>query len=306
MRTAGAGFITMISEETTTIAMLWKITSARGTVKTFTDHSEDITHSSETYVSYNGFSPSEYTNKSDFSVDSLDVLGVLEENGISEEDIAGGVWDSADVVVKLIDYTGDLDTDFMVVSSGKIGEISTQKLSFTSELRGKAERLQRKNGELFSPTCRAVLGDTRCKFTLEDGTGQPIGMLLSLTKNSVGNNFYKGSVAVTGVTSRQIFTASSLNQASGWFSGGKVKFVSGNNADISMEVKSFSQGTLTLSLPLPFSIQTGDIFQISTGCDKRFTTCKEKFNNALNFRGEPHIPGVDKLLETAGNRTTNE
>jgi hypothetical protein len=29
-----------------------------------------------------------------------------------------------------------------------------------------------------------------------------------------------------------------------------------------------------------------------------FATCCSKFRNAVNFIGEPHIPGKDKLLET--------
>ena len=29
------------------------------------------------------------------------------------------------------------------------------------------------------------------------------------------------------------------------------------------------------------------------GCDKRAGTCRGKFDNFLNFRGFPHIPGDD-------------
>ena len=31
----------------------------------------------------------------------------------------------------------------------------------------------------------------------------------------------------------------------------------------------------------------------SPGCDKRAETCRAKFDNFLNFRGFPHIPGDD-------------
>lgn len=288
MRVAGAGFISMLAEEVTTIAMLWKVTSTRGTIKTFTDHSENIVHDSLTYYSYNGFSPTDFVNKSDFSVDSLDVMGVLTAGGLAEPDIAGGVWDNATVEIKLINYAGDLDADFMVLSEGRLGEISTQKISFTSELRGKAERLQRQAGELFSPNCRAVLGDDRCQFVLS------------------GGDFLISSVAVTGVTNRQTFSASSLTQANGWFAGGKVLFTSGSNDELEMEIKAFYNNTITLSLPLPYTISSGDTFQITTGCDKKFSTCKEKFDNVVNFRGEPHVPGLDKVLETAGNRTISD
>lgn len=29
-----------------------------------------------------------------------------------------------------------------------------------------------------------------------------------------------------------------------------------------------------------------------------FSTCYGKFSNAVNFRGEPHVPGMDKMLST--------
>ena len=31
------------------------------------------------------------------------------------------------------------------------------------------------------------------------------------------------------------------------------------------------------------------------GCDKRIATCANKFNNALNFQGEPHRIGIYAL-----------
>ncbi|MNT98193.1 hypothetical protein D3C72_2407210 [compost metagenome] len=34
----------------------------------------------------------------------------------------------------------------------------------------------------------------------------------------------------------------------------------------------------------------------TAGCDRRLTTCREKFENVPNFRGFPHIPGNDFVL----------
>ena len=39
--------------------------------------------------------------------------------------------------------------------------------------------------------------------------------------------------------------------------------------------------------------EPGDTFSVFAGCDKTFATCKAKFDNALNFRGFPHLPGND-------------
>jgi uncharacterized phage protein (TIGR02218 family) len=40
-------------------------------------------------------------------------------------------------------------------------------------------------------------------------------------------------------------------------------------------------------------VTPGDRFRVVAGCDKRADTCRAKFDNLLNFRGFPHIPGDD-------------
>ena len=41
---------------------------------------------------------------------------------------------------------------------------------------------------------------------------------------------------------------------------------------------------------------SADAFTITAGCDKHFKTCKAKFDNSANFRGFPHVPGIDFAL----------
>ena len=42
--------------------------------------------------------------------------------------------------------------------------------------------------------------------------------------------------------------------------------------------------------------RAGDTFTVTAGCDKRFATCRDRFDNAVNFRGFPHIPGNDFVV----------
>ncbi|HLL58748.1 MAG TPA: phage BR0599 family protein, partial [Allosphingosinicella sp.] len=44
----------------------------------------------------------------------------------------------------------------------------------------------------------------------------------------------------------------------------------------------------------------GDLVEISEGCDKSFATCTARFANGANFRGEPHLPGMDLLTRYPG------
>ena len=44
----------------------------------------------------------------------------------------------------------------------------------------------------------------------------------------------------------------------------------------------------------------GALVELIEGCDKSIATCAARFGNALNFRGEPYLPGVDLLTRYPG------
>jgi uncharacterized phage protein (TIGR02218 family) len=50
---------------------------------------------------------------------------------------------------------------------------------------------------------------------------------------------------------------------------------------------------------MPEPIAVGDTFTVTAGCDKRFATCRDRFDNVLNFRGYPHIPGNEYVTRYA-------
>lgn len=57
-----------------------------------------------------------------------------------------------------------------------------------------------------------------------------------------------------------------------------------------------SDELISLFLPMPFVVEDGDTFGIAVGCDKRLATCIDKFDNVINFRGEPFVPGQDAFI----------
>lgn len=85
--------------------------------------------------------------------------------------------------------------------------------------------------------------------------------------------------------------------ADGWFARGEAFFETGPLAGVSGEVKAWDQGTglLTLYLALPFAPSPGERLRLHRGCDKHFDTCIDDFDNVLNFRGDPFVPGEDTL-----------
>ncbi len=103
----------------------------------------------------------------------------------------------------------------------------------------------------------------------------------------VYSSYVSGGVATPGGTSSV-------------FDYGDFRFTSGRNIGVSMEVKEYSVGTITLQLPMPYPIAVGDTYVMVEGCDRSIETCIGRFNNAINFRGEPHLPGQDKVIRFGG------
>jgi hypothetical protein len=47
-------------------------------------------------------------------------------------------------------------------------------------------------------------------------------------------------------------------------------------------------------------VEAGMRALLTQGCDKRLATCSGRFGNAVNFRGEPFLPGMDLLTRYPG------
>lgn len=121
--------------------------------------------------------------------------------------------------------------------------------------------------------------------------------------------------AVSGGDDRRIFTVTELTPTSGetvgnkvpatlgfpndWLNGGAVLFETGDNAGRAIEVRDFIEGASTQDIELisdmPSVIQVGDKLRVFPGCDKTNPICISKFNNGINFVGEPFVPGEDIL-----------
>lgn len=270
-----------LAGEVTTLATCWKLTRADTTVMGFTDHDADLVIGGVTYKAATGFTPTALANSASLSVDNLDIEGMLSSGGIEEADVLAGRYDFAEVEIFMVNYA-DLTQGALKLRRGWLGEVTLKNQQFVGEIRGLTQLLSQTIGELYSPSCRAQLGDSRCKVTMAAHTA---------------------TGTVTDVTNSRIFKDSSRSEESGTFDFGKITFTGGANDGISMEVKEFAGETFILALPLPYAVTVGDAYSVQTGCDKTLATCRDRYSNAVNFRGEPHVPGLDKMLETAGTRS---
>jgi uncharacterized phage protein (TIGR02218 family) len=272
MKTIGANLLTHIQGEVTTLAWCWKITRKDGVVMGFTTHTANLVISSVTYLASTGsYSATAVRSTSDLSVDNLDVETILDAAAITESDLLAGKYDYATVELFLVNYE-DLTQGTLVLRFGTLGEIATDGGKFRGELRGIAQRLQQVIGRTYSKRCDADLYDTRCAVN-------PASFTVTGT--------------VSSFSSKSIFVGSSVPTRP----GGKLTWTSGLNVGLSMEIKSISGSTITLFQAMPYAIANGDAFSAQAGCDKNLSTCKNVFNNVVNFQGFPHIPGPDRALQ---------
>ena len=143
-----------------------------------------------------------------------------------------------------------------------------------------ANRLQQDISERISPTCRAALGDARCNVNVD--------------------NFTVSGV-VTDVIDNQQFVDDNRVEMSNTFNQGLLTWTSGHNAQTYIAVKQFTQdGLFIFYEPSAQIIAVGDAYSVYRGCDKTVVTCKNVFDNVINFRGEPHLPGVDQVFKFGG------
>ena len=57
---------------------------------------------------------------------------------------------------------------------------------------------------------------------------------------------------------------------------------------------------VTLARAPMLAVVSGVLVELSEGCDRSLATCAARFGNAVNFRGEPYLPGIDLLTRYPG------
>lgn len=286
MKSVSAGLAAMLASETQTLATLWTITRTDGVVLAFTDHDEDIPYNSLTYLSASGYDATDISSAATLQVDNLELSGPLASPNITEADLRAGLWDNAKVRIDLINWA---DTSMGVMNQrvGRLGEVTIDRLKFTTELRGLLQALTTSIVESTSASCRAALGNARCKIDIADFT----------VTGSIDSVDPGGLILYDAAR-----TEPATDSGSGYFEHGVITFNSGLNDGLRMEIKANAVGELTLGQPMPYAVAPGDTYSLHAGCDRLFSTCRDRFDNVVNFRGEPHLRGNDIMFQQ-GRRT---
>lgn len=260
----------------TGFALCWRVERRDGVALGFTAHDRDLTIDGFRYRASPGIAPSAIEDGDPLDADTLEVAGALTADAISIADLRAGRWNGAAVRVLVADWS-DPEQNIELMT-GELGAISLERGTFSAELKGPGALLDQAVVEETAPLCRAELGDRRCRVDLA-GRGRIARILSS-----------DGETLLLDV---------SEPVANGW-GGGWLRWIDGSNGGLRSVVLASSGALVTLSEPPSFAVEAGARVEIRDGCDKRFETCRERFANAANFRGEPHLPGIDLLTRYPG------
>jgi len=279
MRTIPDSLSAHLAGGATTLCHCWRLIRRDGITLGFTDHDRDLAFGGTVFAARTGLEAAEVTSELGFAVGGGEVSGALMSAGLTESDIASGLYDDASVETWLVNW--DDAEQLLLLDIGSIGEIRRADGGFVAEVRGLMHRLDEERGRLFRATCAADLGDARCGVNLSSSA-------------------YADTGAVTRTDGTLAIAASRIGLADGWCTGGRLTWLTGLNAGTSVEVKVHRAvgGTDEFDLwqRAPQVIAIGDTFRVTAGCDKTHATCRDKFRNAVNFRGFPHMPGNDFVI----------
>ena len=198
----------------------------------------------------------------------------LDSAALSPPDLEGGRWDGARATLLVADWeSGATSTE---LCQGEIGEVTMDGDQFTVDFQGAGRHLSRPVCPVTSPECRAAFGDKACRIDLS------------------GRSIRAEVVSANGAS---ITFDQELDER---FVLGALRWLRGTNSALRTQVVQVDGSTAQLRQSPAFAVREGDVAILGEGCDKRLQTCRERFNNVINFRGEPHLPGADFLTRYPG------
>lgn len=264
----------------TNVARCWALRRRDGSRQGFTDHDRDLSFDGLVFKADTGLTARALMQSTGLSIDNSEAVGALSDASVTEADIRAGRYDGAEVEAWLVNWA---DTDERLMQfRGTIGELTRVAGGFQAELLGLAEALNQPQGQVYQRPCSAVLGDRRCGFDF----GLP-GYAAERAVEQVEDGVRFDFADFTGFDDR-------------WFERGRLRVLSGEAAGLVGIIKndrlSADGREIELWQGLRAPVVAGDMLRLEAGCDKLAPTCRLKFNNFLNFRGFPDIPGEDWLM----------
>ena len=262
----------------TSTAYGWRLERRDGVTLGFTSHDRDVELDGLILRASPGMMPSSIVESIGMDVDGLDVRGALTADAIRADDLGAGRWDAARLSIFLFDWT-DPAAGVRMLAVGELGAISHSGSEFDAEFKGPAAKLDRAVAPYTSPGCRADFCDADCGLNAARFTHQ---------------------AQIVSATESELPLAAPLAGSPANFVFGKLRWLDGPNCGLWSDILSATATSVQLIAPTPSPALSSSRVELIEGCDKTIATCGTRFGNAINFRGEPYLPGNDILTRYPG------
>jgi uncharacterized phage protein (TIGR02218 family) len=265
----------VLDGEVTSAALCWRLERTDGAGLALTTHDGPVMSEGIRHEPAPGIVPAAVSRKLGIEPQSSEVAGALSTEALDANDLALGRWDGARVSLTVADWQ-DSEAAPVALLGGEIGSVSIAGDSFSADLQGAAAKLSAPVCPATSAECRAELGDKRCRVDLAGRT-----IVARVTGSSEGR-----LVLDRALDDRYVL--------------GRLRYLSGANCGLSTVLLAIEGAAISVRDLPRAPVESGCRVELREGCDKRLATCAERFANAINFRGEPHLPGNDLLTRYPG------
>lgn len=268
---------THLAPELLTLAFCWRLERRDGIALGLTSHDRDMMIAGFPYRAAPGLVPSAFSRGIGLEVENMDLQGALSSDAISEDDLRAGRWDGAVLWLHLTQWEepGALWLELM---RGTLGTVEQKGEAFSVELRGPNMMLQRSFMPETSPGCRASLGDKACRVDLA----------------------HRRHIIRVAAVDEEIVAVDGGGLGASDYAFGRLRWMEGANCGLTQLILANDGTSITLADIAAYPVEPGTRAIITQGCDKRLETCRGRFSNAVNFRGEPYLPGSDLLTRYPG------
>ncbi|WP_423141040.1 DUF2163 domain-containing protein [Parablastomonas sp. CN1-191] len=253
-----------------TAAMYWRVERRDGVTLGMTTHDRDLWFAGVCHYAAPGMLPSAIRRSDRLEEDSAEVTGALTDEAISEDDLALGRFDGARVTIGMVDWE---TAEAAPLYAGTLGGVSEEDGSFRAALQSRKAELDADPVPRTSPGCRAQFCGPGCTLSAARFTHEAV---------------------LTGGDGEECAIAIACPVPLASLVSGTVRWLDGVYAGIAMGIAGLA-GTdqLALDTPLDRGLDIGARLLVREGCDRTLETCADRFANAVNFRGEPFLPGND-------------
>ena len=253
-----------------TVATFWRVVRGDGGALGFTTHDRDLWFDGVLHRAAPGMVPSAIRRSADLEPDSVEARGAIAHDAIAAQDLAMGRFDGAQVRIGVVDWdSGERE----VLYAGSIGAIAREDGTFPAELVSRKAELLRDPVPRTSPACRAVFCGPGCNLNPARFTREVTLAALDADANAVS-------------------FAEAPDPAD--HAGGTLAWRGARQAGVSVGVRG-GPGVGGALVGFPPATPAGTRALLREGCDHTLDTCATRFANAVNFRGEPFLPGNDLL-----------